>query len=151
MYKGRIRSFWPDKGFGFIFCKSLGTTDVFVHGDSFVDGQLPEPLGGSASDPAKGEEVEFYYEKGKNNKARAKNVKIVGPAIQSASAGSWQSGPSGFELELERVLVEVLRKGQGCVKLNDSGYAVMADLLEQPGVRRASQQIVAAGRADSPA
>lgn len=74
---GRIRSFNPEKGFGFIVCDSV-EGDVFLNANAIV-GEHPPKCIGYPNNPAMGPEMRFDLEL-RGGKPRAINASLVGEA-----------------------------------------------------------------------
>jgi len=96
-FRGRLRSFWPEKGkeYGFIACEALGG-DVFVHGSAFADGAPQEEIGkriGTFGQSYCGPVVEFSYNT-RGTRPRAEDAVILEEpsreVLEEANAWGWK-------------------------------------------------------------
>mmetsp|Transcript_19883 Transcript_19883/g.46529 ORF Transcript_19883/g.46529 Transcript_19883/m.46529 type:complete len:273 (+) Transcript_19883:68-886(+) len=91
-YVGRVKQYWPEKGFGFIACEetqSIFQCDVFLHKKQMEDAQLE-----------RGNLVTFSVEVNAKSRPQARNVERVStPSYASAAATEPAEESSSVQME----------------------------------------------------
>eukprot|EP00931_Biecheleriopsis_adriatica_P061885 TRINITY_DN37236_c0_g1_i2.p1 TRINITY_DN37236_c0_g1~~TRINITY_DN37236_c0_g1_i2.p1 ORF type:complete len:744 (+),score=170.46 TRINITY_DN37236_c0_g1_i2:52-2283(+) len=135
-YRGRLKAFLGQKGFGFIHMEEANETiDVFVHASQF-QGQIPDDFQGYPGMPAIGQEVEFCLASTGKNKASW--ARIVGQALPIDPKRCFSHALSSILRQPEKHLDDVSRDGWApvarilkCEAMRQSIEAVSPGSLEE--------------------
>jgi cold shock CspA family protein len=138
--RGRVKAFYPEKGFGFLTCAEVTAEDVFLHSTCIVGAQ-PERCSGRPGDEATGPEIEFDVE-WKKGRAQAVNAWLVD------AAWAWGDSEVPAEQETQKTTKVAatraeLLSGDAVQKLRDLAEVLPSDAPAD--VRAYLQGLVAAG------
>ncbi|CAE7326549.1 AVT1, partial [Symbiodinium sp. CCMP2456] len=125
--RGRIKTFFLEKGFGFCQLEEADrTVDVFIHINSF-EGPAPEDFQGMPGSPPVGQEVEIKLgDTSARPGARACWARVVGPALPIDKANALSSCLSHVLKSAERLLEGKPKKG---------GWHKLVDILATDSLR----------------
>lgn len=149
--RGKLRSFDPEKGFGFLACSTVRGGDVFLHANAVI-GEKPPTLSGPPQSEPLGPEMEFRVEWW-NGRPRAIDARLLaeGDAGQDSGSRVAEATATGEEEDgylpphldrLSRALATLLRHraAQEGLALRDDGFTRLSEALAAPSVRRVVEE-----------